>query len=112
MEVSATTKYIHMSQRKVKLVADAVRGMPVQAALNALRLMPQRAAIAVAKTIKSAAANAENNRTLSPEDLYVARITADKGPTAKRFRAQARGRPAPLLKRSSHITVTVDEKGE
>ena len=110
MEVRATAKYIRTSPRKVKLVADAVRGRPVPEALAALGLMPQIAAYEVAKVVKSAAANAENNYGMSPSDLYVVRVLANEGPTLKRWRPRAHGRVSPLLKRSSHITVIVDER--
>ncbi len=113
MEVTATTKYIRMSSRKVRLVVDAVRGKPVEQALAQLRLMPRSAAKAVRATVASALANAENNYTLDAEDLYIARISADEGPTLKRFRPRAHGRVSPLLKRSTNITVVLsDREGE
>ena len=110
MEVKATAKYVRMSPRKVRLVVGAVRGKPVNEALATLDFLPNAAARAVAKVVKSAAANAENNYQLSPDDLYITRIYADEGPTLKRFRPRARGRVSPILKRSSHITVVVGEK--
>lgn len=110
MEVSATAKYIRISPRKVRLVVDTVRGKPVSEALAMLRFMPQEAAKAVGKTVKSAAANAENNYMLDLEDLFIQRITADEGPTLKRFRPRAHGRVSPLLKRSTNITVVLEEK--
>ncbi len=110
MEVTATEKYIRMSPRKVRLVVDAVRGKSANDALAMLRFMPQVAAKAVGKALASAVANAENNYALDVEDLYVARITADDGPTLKRFRPRAHGRVSPLLKRSTNITVVLEEK--
>jgi len=110
MEVTATEKYIRMSPRKVRLVVDAIRGKPVTEALATLRFMPQSAAKVVGKAVTSAVANAENNYMLDAEDLYVARITADGGPTIKRFRPRAHGRVSPLLKRSTNLTVVLDEK--
>ena len=110
MEVSATGKYIRISPRKVRLVTDTVRGKPVNEALAALRFLPQRGAKLVAKVVRSAVANAENNYNLAAEDLYIARIYVDEGPTLKRYRPRARGRAGPILKRSSHLTVVVDEK--
>lgn len=110
MEVKATAKYVRMSPRKVRLVVGAVRGKPVNEALATLDFLPNAAARAVAKVVKSAAANAENNYQLSPDELYITRIYADEGPTLKRFRPRARGRVSPILKRSSHITVVVGEK--
>ena len=110
IEVRATAKYIRISPRKVRLVVDAVRGKRVSDALAALRFMPQKSAREVYKVIRSAAANAENNYGLDPDDLYVRRIYADEGPTLKRYRPRAYGRVSPLLKRSSHITAVVSER--
>jgi len=109
MEVTATEKYVRMSPRKVRLVVDTVRGKRVSEALAMLRFMPKAAAKVVSKAVSSAVANAENNYMLDAEDLYVARITADGGPTLKRFRPRAHGRVSPLLKRSTNITVVLEE---
>ena len=111
MEVRATTKYIRTSPRKLRLIADVVRGKKVDDALGILRFLPSPSARTVAKTVKSAAANAENNYQMSPADLKIIKITADEARTMKRFRPRARGRAAPILKRSSHITVVVTEEG-
>ncbi len=111
MEVRASAKNIRRSPQKVRLVVDVVRGRTVNEALALLQFMPQSAARDVYKVIKSAAANAENNFELDINDLYVHRIYVDEGPTLKRFRARAHGRVAPRLKRSSHITAVVEEKG-
>jgi large subunit ribosomal protein L22 len=110
MEVRAVAKYIRISSRKVRLVVDLVRGRPVNEAMNLLRFMPQSAARDVSAVIKSAVANAEQNNHMSAEDLFITRIMADEGPTMKRFRPRAHGRASPILKRSTHITVVVDEK--
>jgi large subunit ribosomal protein L22 len=110
MQVSATLKYVRMSPRKVRLVVDLVRGKPVNEALALLRFTPKSAAKALDKVVRSAIANAENNYTLDAEDLYIARISADTGPTLKRFRPRAHGRVSPLLKRSTNITVVLDER--
>jgi large subunit ribosomal protein L22 len=112
IEVRAQAKYIHMAPQKVRLVADLVRGKGVKAALDMLRFSTKAAARPVAKVIRSAAANAEENYGLSPDGLYVARIYADEGPTAKRARFGARGRFKPILKRSSHITVVLQSAAE
>jgi large subunit ribosomal protein L22 len=112
LEVRAVEKYIAASPRKVRLVADLVRERPVDEALALLRFLPQAAAKPVSKAIESAAANAEDVHGLAKSDLYVARITADAGPTLKRYRAGARGRAKPILRRSSHITVTLSEVEE
>lgn len=111
MEVRASAKNIRRSPQKVRLVVDVVRGRTVNEALALLQFMPQGAARDVYKVIKSAAANAENNFELDINDLYIHRIYVDEGPTLKRFRARAHGRVAPRLKRSSHITAVVEEKG-
>jgi large subunit ribosomal protein L22 len=109
MEVKATSKFIRRSPRKVRLVIDAVRGKSVDEAVAILRFLPNAAAREVLSVVKSAAANAENNYQMAPEDLVITRIYADEGPTFKRFRARARGMASPILKRTSHITVFVDE---
>jgi len=112
MEVRAVSKNIPRSPRKVRLVVDAVRGRSVNEALAMLQFMPQSAARDVYKVVKSAAANAENNYEMDINDLIVSRIFVDEGRTLKRFRARAHGRVAPRLKRFSHITAVVDERGE
>jgi large subunit ribosomal protein L22 len=108
-EVRAVAKYVPMSPRKVRLVVDQVRGMEVDEALAILKFTPKAAAKQVAKVIKSAIANAEQNFGMSREDLYISQIFADGGPTHKRWKAGARGRAKPRLKRSSHITVILEE---
>ncbi len=108
MEVKALARYIGVSPRKARLVADMVRGKKVEEALAMLRFFPSPTARAVAKVIKSASANAENNFQMLPSELRIVRISVDQGRSLKRFRAQARGRVNPILKRSSHITAVVD----
>lgn len=100
-----------MSQSKMGLVVDMVRGKKVEEALAVLQFTPKRAARVVEKTIQSAVANAGNNFQLSPETLRIARISADRGPVLKRVRAKARGRINPILKRSCHVTVVLEEVG-
>lgn len=100
-----------MSAQKVRLVLETVRGKPVNEALDILKVLPQRAARPVAKAVRSAAANAENNFNMDPDDLVITRTAADEGRTLKRWRPRARGRVNQILKRSSHITVVVAEKG-
>ncbi len=112
VEVRAVSKYIRMSPHKVRLVVDLVRGRDVNEALTVLRFTPKAAADPVARVIASAAANAEENYGLAADELYVARIWADEGPTLRRGRAGARGRYKPLLKRGSHITVVLAERTE
>jgi len=108
-EVRAVAKYVPMSPRKVRLVVDQVRGLAVDDALAILKFMPKAAAKPVAKVIESAIANAEENYGLAREDLYISEIFADGGPTYKRWRAGARMRVKPILKRTSHITVVLEE---
>jgi len=110
MEARAIGKYVGVSPRKVRLVAETVRGKPVKRALALLQFTPNKGAIFVRQVIASAAANAENNHALDVDSLYVSRIYVDEGPTQKRFRPRAHGRVSPLLKRSSHVTAVVAEK--
>lgn len=107
MRVRAISKDVGLSPLKVALVMDAVRGKSVHEALAMLRFIPTPGARALAKTLKSASANAENNFQLLPADLKIVGLYAEKGHVAKRFRPQARGRVSPLLKRSCHIHVVV-----
>jgi len=110
IEVQAVAKNVRMTPRKVRLVGAAVKGKQVTQAMAMLRFMPQRAATPILKAVKSAAANAENNFDLDPNDLYVVRVNAGEGRTLRRFRPKARGRVGTILKRSTHITVVVQEK--
>lgn len=109
-EARAVARYIPMSPQKVRRVVNVVRGMSVSEALAHLGFMPQRAAKPVSKVIASAAANAEENLGWNREDLYVAMIKADEGPTRKWRRFGARGRFKPILRRTSHITVVLKER--
>jgi len=111
MEVRAVTKDTGISPRKVRLLVDMVRGKRVDDALTILKFVPTPTARVVAKVVKSAAANAENNFQMDPSDLKIVSIFADQARTMKRFRPRARGRANPILKRSSHITVIVTEVG-
>jgi large subunit ribosomal protein L22 len=110
MEVKATAKDTGISPRKVRPVVDMVRGKKVDEALALLKFAPTPTAKVVAKAVKSAAANAENNFQMDPADLKIVGIFADEARTIKRFRPRARGRASPILKRSSHITVIVSEQ--
>jgi large subunit ribosomal protein L22 len=110
MEVKSVIKDAMISPFKVRFVVDLVRGKSVEEALNILKFVTAPAARIVAKGVKSAAANAENNFQMSPSDLKIVRIYADEARTMKRFRTQARGRANQILKRASHITVVVDEQ--
>ena len=111
MKVSSLAKDVGIPPRKVKLVVDLVRGKPVDKALNTLKFLRTPAARVVAKVIKSAVANAENNYEMTPGDLKIVDIYAHEGRTLKRFIAQGRGRVSPILKRSTHIGVSVSEEG-
>jgi large subunit ribosomal protein L22 len=111
IEVHAIAKNVRMTPRKVRLVGEAVKGKPLAEALAMLRFMPQRASTVVLKAVKSAAANAETNLDMEPEDLYVIRVTADPGRTLRRYRPKARGRVGPIRKESTHVTVVVGDRG-
>ncbi|NJN66407.1 MAG: 50S ribosomal protein L22 [Chloroflexaceae bacterium] len=109
MQAKAITKYVRISPQKVRQVMDVVRGEPVERALAILNYMPQKAAREVARTIKSAAANAENNFDMVPSDLVVKQIFADEGPRLRRHMPRARGRVDLIRKPTTHITVVVDD---
>ena len=110
MEVRAVNKFTGISAQKTRLVLDEMRGKPAQDALVILQFMPQKAAKDVAKTIKSAIANATENFGLEADDLYISKIMADEAPTRKWRRFGARGRFKPWLRRTAHITVVLDER--
>ena len=109
MEVSATHKQAHISAQKARLVADQVRGMPVEQALNLLMFSQKKAAGMVRKVFESAIANAEHNEGADIDELKVSAIYVNEASTMKRFRARAKGRGTRILKRNSHITVTVGD---
>ncbi len=109
MKVKVVAKNIGIPARKMRLMVDVVRGKKVDEALTTLKFMQSPAAGIVAKAVKSAAANAENNFQLASPDLRIATIYADEGRTLKRFRPKARGRINPILKRSCHVTVFLEE---
>jgi len=110
MEVRAVAKYMRISPRKVRMLTDAVKGKPVEAALDILKFMPQKAASMVEKIMRSAVANADQRPDVDVDALVVANVVADPGPVLKRFRPRARGRATRILKRTSHITVILAEK--
>ncbi len=110
MEVSAKVKQIGISPRKVRLVLEHLPGKRVDEALILLRYLPVPSARVVAKVVKSAAANAENNYQMSPSDLRIKAAYADEATSLKRQRPRARGRASPILRRASHITVVVEEE--
>lgn len=110
MEVAARLKHARISPQKCRLVADQVRGMPVEKALELLTFSPKKAAAIVKKLLESAIANAEHNEGADIDELKVNSIYVDEGPTMKRWRPRAKGRVNQILKRTSHITVTVAER--
>ena len=110
METRATARYVRISPRKARLVTDLINGKDLSAARQILDYTPRAAARVVGKVLSSATANAENNNKLSPESLFVARAYVDEGPTLKRFRPRALGRATRINKRTSHITIVLDEK--
>jgi len=108
MAWQARHRYARISARKARLVADMIRGRDVQDALNILKFTPNRAAVMVSKVLTSAVANA-NEAEANVEGLYVDEAFVDEGPTIKRWRPKDRGRAHPIMKRTSHITVVVEE---
>ena len=111
MQVTARLKGARISPQKVRLVADQVRGLPVEKAEQLLTFSTKKAAHIVKKVLLSAIANAENNEGADIDELKVQTIMIDEGPTMKRGRARAKGRGTRILKRTSHITLTVGDQG-
>ncbi len=111
MPWQAKHRYARISARKARLIIDMIRGCDVQDALNVLKFTPNRAAGMISKVLTSAIANA-NEAEADVERLYVAEAHVGEGPTMKRFRPKDRGRSHPIMKRTSHIVVTVDEEEE
>ncbi len=110
MRVSATAKYLRGSTRKTRLVTAAIIGKRVEDATAMLQFMPQHAAKDVARVLQSATANAENNHSLSADELFVVEAIANEGPTIKRWRPRAQGRAFPIHKPMTHITVVVGDR--
>ena len=110
MEVRAVTKYTGISPQKARLVLDEMRGRQAEEALALLQFMPQQAAKVVAKTLKSAIANGVENFGLEADELYISQIYADQAPNRRWRRFGARGRFKPWIRRSSHITVVLEER--
>ncbi len=107
--VRALAKSLGASQKRLKPILDLVRGQRVEDALNTLSLLPSPWAKTIYKVVASAAANAENNMLMNRDNLRIIQITADNAKSLKRFRPRARGRIGPIIKRSSHVIVVVDE---
>lgn len=112
METSAKLRHARLSPQKARLVADQVRGLPVERAVELLSFSRRKAASTLKKVLESAIANAEHNDGADIDELRVAAVHVDQGPTFRRHRARARGRASRITKRTSHITLTVtDERG-
>ncbi len=110
--VRASSRYVRVAPRKARLIADQVRGLQIDRARALLQFSPRGAAQDIGKLIESAAANAENNHDLVADEMRVAEITVDEGPTLRRFRPRALGRATPINKRTSHIAVALSPEGE
>ena len=110
METNASLRGVRLSAQKGRLVADLVRGKPVDQALNILTFCPKKGATIIKKVLESAIANAENNNGMNADNLYVAACYADKGPTMKRIQPRAQGRAYRIEKRMSNITVVLNER--
>ena len=106
-EVKATAKYVRMAPRKVRMVVDQIRNKSVEKALEVLQISPRAAAEPVAKTLRSAVANAENNNGMRADNLVIKYAYVDEGPTLKRIRPRAKGSASRINKRTSHITIVV-----
>ena len=111
METKAIARYQQISPQKCRLVADLVRGRNIEEALSVLEFTQKKAARLIEKTVRSAVANAENNNNADVDSLYIKTIMVDGGPSSGRFRPRAQGRATAIRKRTSHITVIVDERG-
>ena len=109
MQTVATQKHAHLSAQKARLVADQVRGMPVEKAVELLTFSNKKAAVIIKKVLESAIANAEHNEGADIDELKISEILVDDGPSQRRWRARARGRVNHIIKRTSHIRVTVSD---
>lgn len=109
MQISAHARYIRQSPRKIRLVINAIRGKRVSDAITQLNFINKAASLPVLKLLQSAMANASHNFKVSPETLFVKTITADGGPVLERWRARAFGRAATIRKRTSHISIVLEE---
>ena len=109
MESKAVAKFIRISPRKVRIVAENIKGQPVESALGILTFTPKKAGRILLKVLNSAVANAEQNPNVDVDTLVVKKVSVDEGPTLKRWRARAQGRAYRINKRTSHITVVLEE---
>ena len=112
METTAKLRFARLSPQKARLVADQIRGLPVEQAVELLQFSPKKASHVIRKVVESAIANAEHNEGADIDELTVAAIAVDQGPTLKRWRARARGRANRIIKPTSHITVTLSDSTE
>ena len=110
MQTQAVLKFVRLSPKKARFVADLVRGKKVDEAVNILKFSTNRAARIIKKVLDSAIANAENNQGADVDELKVTRILIDEGPRMKRIRPRAKGRADRIVKRTSHITITVGDR--
>ena len=110
MQATAKLRYARISAQKGRLVADQIRGLPVERALEVLQFSKKKGAALMKKVLDSAIANAENNEGADVDELKVTAVMVDEGPTMKRIRARAKGRASRILKRTSHITVAVGDE--
>lgn len=111
MEVKASAKFLRFSPRKARLVTALITGKPAEEAIAILEHLPKAAALPIGRVVRSAVANAENNFNMTLENLYVKQAMADEGPRMKRVWMRGRGRRDMKVRRTSHITIVVDEKG-
>ena len=111
-EVKSVAKYVRIAPRKVRIVADLIRGKSVADALAILKFTPKRGAVLLNKVLRSAIANAENNFDMDSDNLIVSKCFVDEGPTLKRIHPRSRGQAFSIFKRTSHITVIVSNKEE
>ncbi len=109
MESSAKARYVRISPQKARLVMDQIRGKRVEDALNMLKFAPQKGAALILKLVNSAVANAQQNSDIDVDKLYISRIFADEGPMLKRIIPRASGRATRILKRTSHLTVVLND---
>ena len=110
MESKAVAKYVRIAPRKVRVVMDLIRGKNVAEAFAILKFTPKAGAVVVEKVLRSAVANAENNFDMDVDKLYVSSAFVDQGPTLKRIHPRSRGQAFKILKRTSHVTIVVNEK--
>ena len=110
IEARATLRYARISARKVKIVADLIRGKDVNEAISIVKFAPKASSDILEKLLNSAIANAENNHFMNRSNLYVAEIYANQGPTLKRIRAAAKGSAVRIRKRTSHVTIVIKER--